>query len=458
MYLEHFGLCEHPFELVPDSDFLYMSDGHRQAKAYMDYTVWNRDGFVVITGEIGSGKTTLIEKLMSELSESVVVAKVFQTQLDEVEFLQAVLVEFGLHPFNAKKVELLDMLNTFLMNEFMAGKQLVLIIDDAHNLSRKTLEEIRLLSGLETHKEKVLHVILVGQPQLNQMLETPELEQLLQRVRLRYHLSPLSLEQLRAYINFRLEIAGRTTPPLFADDVFEPIYEYTGGVPRLINALCDTCLVCAYADDEPKVTLEVLKTAIAELKWVPYAQRPVRRPAEAPSITSGDSAADALREHTQALRDVTRQLDQFKELAPTLASISTRMAGIESHLRRLAGTNAPDNTQPANETQGGWTDAGAEKAILNGSRRKLAIGTAAVLLLNVNGTLHAVGSHCPHDGTDLAESKTENGEIICPVDGSRFSLKTGVAPGLPAREPLAIFPVRVRKGRVQVQIRTRSQR
>ena len=167
MYLEFFGLKEYPFRLTPDVDFLFMSSAHARAKAYMDYSVWNREGFVVITGEIGCGKTTLIQKLLSELNdEDVLVAKIFQTQLDDVEFLQAVLVEFGLNPFNAKKVELMDMLNTFLIENFHNDRQAILIVDEAHNLSMKALEEIRMLSGLETHKEKILHVILVGQPQL----------------------------------------------------------------------------------------------------------------------------------------------------------------------------------------------------------------------------------------------------------------------------------------------------
>src|SRR5467141_2304579 len=206
MYLEYFGLSAQPFGLTPDSGFLFMSEPHSRAKAYMDYTVWNREGFVVITGEIGCGKATLIQKLLSELDENVGVAKVFQTQLDEVEFLQAVLVEFGFNPFNAKKVELLDMLNTFLIEQFLQGKQIVLIVDDAHNLSMKVLEEIRMLAGLETRKEKILHVILVGHP---------EMEQLMQRVKLRYYIRALSEKELGDYIRHRLSIVGAKNRTLF---------------------------------------------------------------------------------------------------------------------------------------------------------------------------------------------------------------------------------------------------
>src|SRR5712691_1879979 len=273
MYLEYFGLSAQPFRLTPDSDFLFMSEPHSRAKAYMDYTVWNREGFVVITGEIGCGKTTLIQKLLSELDDNVVVAKVFQTQLDEVEFLQAVLVEFGLNPFNAKKVELLDMLNTFLIEQFLQNKQIVLIVDDAHNLSTKVLEEIRMLAGLETRKEKILHVILVGQPQLNEILDQPEMEQLLQRVKLRYNIPPLSEQEVSQYILFRLSIAGAADRALFLLEAFPVIYKYAGGTPRLINTLCDAALTCAYADSLPRITAKVVEAAAGELQWPSYSER-----------------------------------------------------------------------------------------------------------------------------------------------------------------------------------------
>src|SRR5215467_7152612 len=212
-----------------------MGEAHRRAKAYMDYAVWNREGFLVITGEVGCGKTTLIQKLLSELEETVVVAKIFQTQLDEVEFLQAVLVEFGLNPFNAKKVELLDMLNTFLVEQYLQRKQIVLIVDDSHNLSLKVLEEIRMFAGLETRKEKILHVILVGQPQLNHMLDHPDMQQLVQRIKLRYHIRALTEPEMGDYIRHRLTIAGAPNRSLFAQQVFPLIYRYAGGIPRLIN-------------------------------------------------------------------------------------------------------------------------------------------------------------------------------------------------------------------------------
>src|SRR3989344_6106461 len=336
MYLEFFHLKEFPFRLTPDSEFMYMSGAHSRAKAYMDYTVWNREGFVVISGEIGSGKTTLIQKLLSELDENVLVAKIFQTQLDEVEFLQAVLVEFGLNPFNAKKVELIDMLNTFLVDNFLQLKQLVLIVDDAHNLSLKVLEEIRMLAGLETRKEKVLHVILVGQPALSDMLDTPEMEQLVQRVRLRYHIKSLTESDMRDYIHHRLRIAGVANPEeVFTADTLPIIYKYTGGLPRLINTLCDTAMTCAFADNVRTVSMSVMNAAIEELQWLPYAKRINKRRAEI-GASGGSEAQGLLRDNTRALANISQQLGRLDNLAPGPSTIAGKMANIETLLKRIS--------------------------------------------------------------------------------------------------------------------------
>ena len=171
MYLEHFQLTELPFRLSPDPAFLYLSKHHARAKAYMESTIWFTDGFVVITGEIGSGKTTLIETFLRELEKDVVVAQVAQTQVSPIEFLQAVLVQFGFSPFKMRKAELLATLNQFLVEQYAAGRKVLLIVDEAQNLSNRVLEEIRLLSGVETTKEKVLRIILAGQPELNDKLD-----------------------------------------------------------------------------------------------------------------------------------------------------------------------------------------------------------------------------------------------------------------------------------------------
>ncbi len=266
-YLSHFKLREQPFRLTPDPEFVYLSKQHARAKAYMESTIWLADGFVVITGEIGSGKTTLLQSFLSELDDDVIYAVVSQTQLNATQFLQSILTEFGFKPFNQRKVELLDMLNMFLIEQYSNGKKVVLVVDEAQNLSHKVLEEVRMLSGVETHKEKVLRIILAGQPELKETLESPNLKQLMQRIRLRFHLGPLDRQELQEYVAHRLKVAGNRNPELIAVDCFDIIYRYSGGVPRLINTFCDTALLCAFADSATTVTVEHFRTAVDELDW-----------------------------------------------------------------------------------------------------------------------------------------------------------------------------------------------
>ncbi len=333
MYLEHFQLKEYPYQLTPDSDFLYMSKAHSRAKAYMDYAIWNRDGFVVITGEVGTGKTTLIQKFISNLDKNVLMAKIFQTQLTEEQFLQAVLNEFELRPLHTGKVELLDMLNNFLLENFRQSRQVVLIVDEAQNLSLSVLEEIRLLSGLETRKEKLLHIILVGQPELKEKIESPELSQLLQRVRLRFHLRGLSEVETREYILHRLRVAGARRLSIFADNTIPIIYQYTGGIPRLINTLCDTALTCAYVDELRTVSTAVIKEAIDELQWQPFSHR-----AKVASLkrwvgqANNPELAHLLRENRQLLSEIGNRLEKLESLFP----LTGKIISIEAQLRRIA--------------------------------------------------------------------------------------------------------------------------
>src|SRR5450755_401524 len=270
MYLELFKLHELPFRLSPDPQFLYLSKQHARAKAYMESTIWFTDGFVVITGEIGSGKTTLIETILRELQGNVVVAQINQTQLSPTEFLQTILVQFGFTPFDMKKPEVLATLNQFLVEQHLSGRRVLLIVDEAQNLSNRVLEEVRMLSGIETTKEKVLRIILAGQPELNEKLNSPNLVQLTQRVRLRFHLTALNKAEMNAYIDHRLEVAGSQGRRIFTDDTYPTIYRYTGGVPRLINTLCDTCMMAAFGKDQNFVTAEELDAAIRELQWVEF--------------------------------------------------------------------------------------------------------------------------------------------------------------------------------------------
>lgn len=289
MYLEHFKLKDFPFRLTPDPHYLFMSQSHARAKAYMDYSLWKRDSFIVITGEIGSGKTTLIEDLLAHADSNVTIARIHQTQLNEQEFLQAVLAEFGDKRFNAGKVELLDTIKTFLIRQHSKKKHSLIIVDEAQNLTPKVLEELRLLSDLETHKEKRVNVLLVGQPQLNDILDSPGLEQLVQRVRLRFHLGSLTEEETQEYIESRLEVAGCNSRNLFESNSYSLLFQYTGGIPRLINILCDTVLTAAFAEGDASINTAHVVSALNELQWVPYLERPKYGQERMPHTQSGKS-------------------------------------------------------------------------------------------------------------------------------------------------------------------------
>jgi general secretion pathway protein A len=331
MYIESFKLRELPFRLSPDPQFLFLSRAHARAKAYMESTIWFTDGFVIITGEIGSGKTTLIESFLRQLDSDVVIAQINQTQVSAVEFLQSVLVQFGFSPFKMKKAELIATLNSFLIEQYAAGRKVLLIIDEAQNLSLKVLEEIRLLSGIEATKEKVLRIILAGQPELNEKLDSPELIQLAQRVRLRFHLGPLSRDDLRAYITHRLEVAGADGRQIFAEDTFAEIFKYTGGVPRLVNTLCDTSMMAAFNEDRDTVSLKDIASAIGELQWAEFSVRA--------STIASTMAARALTNGTPSTGDRAA-----KSLAKIVLSTEGKAVG-ELHLvpgRKVIG-RTPDN-------------------------------------------------------------------------------------------------------------------
>lgn len=267
MYLDFYNLEKHPFQIAPDYHFLYLSRQHARAMAYMKYTVVNHEGFAVISGEIGSGKTTLVQKFLAEMDRNVTVVRVTQSLLNAIEFLQTVTRGLGAKTTANEKVALHNEIRRELEQLRRRSNNVLLLVDDAQNLEDAVLEEIRLLADTEAEHGSALSVILVGQPELEQRLKQPTLRQLDQRVRLRFKLGPLSEEETDLYIQFRMKLAGWEGPPLFEADVCYAVHRYTRGVPRLINILCDSILLNAFVENENQLSVKLVEAAAAELEW-----------------------------------------------------------------------------------------------------------------------------------------------------------------------------------------------
>jgi general secretion pathway protein A len=267
MYLNFYGLTEKPFNATPDPKFLYMSPGHREALAQLLYGTQERKGFIVLTGKVGTGKTTLLHTLRQRLNGQAAIAFVVNSTLPFDELLEYVLEDLGVpEQRGASRARRLIALNNFLIERERAGQNTVLIIDEAQNLDVSTLEHIRLLSNFETPTSKLLQILLVGQPELKTKLNLPELWQLRQRVGLRCQIPSLTLEETRAYVRTRLRIAGARDLGLFSDAAVLRISGYAGGIPRLINTVCDHCLLFGYADQKRRIDRQVVDQAIEYLE------------------------------------------------------------------------------------------------------------------------------------------------------------------------------------------------
>jgi len=266
MYNSYFNLNENPFSIAPDPRFLYMSEQHREALAHLMFALETEGGFVLLTGEVGTGKTTVCRCLLEQLPGDLNVAFVLNPRLTASELLATVCDELQIdYPAGTTSGKILvDKINRYLLATHAAGRKTVLIIDEAQNLSAEVLEQIRLLTNLETTQRKLLQVVMLGQPELRELLARPELRQLSQRITARYHLGPLERGEVAAYINHRLAVAGHRKK-LFNDKVISLVYRYTGGIPRLINVLCDRALLGTYVQGQDKVTTATLKTAAREV-------------------------------------------------------------------------------------------------------------------------------------------------------------------------------------------------
>jgi len=260
--LAFFGLQQKPFNPTPDPRFLYLSPGHREGLAQLLYGVQEHTGFILLTGEVGTGKTTLLRTLLSRLDGNTASAFVFDTTLPFEGLIEYMLEDFGVAKPGESHAQRLIALNNFLIERRRAGQNTLLVLDEAQNLDLRALEQIRLLSNFETQTEKLLQILLAGQPELLNKLDRPELRQLKQRISLRCRILPLTPAQTRDYIRTRLRIAGASDLRLFSDAAITRIAEYSGGIPRLINTLCDHCLLIGYADQIRRIDRKIVEEAI----------------------------------------------------------------------------------------------------------------------------------------------------------------------------------------------------
>ncbi len=264
MYEEFYNLIEKPFQIVPNPDYLYLSPGHKNALTFLEYGLAESTGFVLLTGEIGAGKTTLIRYLLNQIESDMEVAVVFNTNVNSEQLLNLILQEFELEAHEDNKAKSLEILNAFLIGQYAERRRVLLIIDEAQNLNNDALEEVRMLSNVQSDDQVLMQIMLVGQPELRARLKTPALVQFSQRVAVNYHLQALSRDETKEFILFRLKKAGSTSQ-IFTSNAIEMIYQASTGIPRTINLICDSALVYGFADELLTVDTPVIETVINEL-------------------------------------------------------------------------------------------------------------------------------------------------------------------------------------------------
>ncbi len=319
MYTAFFNLTEKPFELLPNPKFLFLSKGHKKALSYLQYGIQERAGFTLLTGEVGSGKTTLLRNIIKDLGPQTTMAMVFNTQVETVQLLALINEDFDLDVEGKDKVALLRDLNDFLVEENSNGRRPIVIIDEAQNLSPEALEEIRLLSNLEFDSFKLLQIILVGQPELRQMISQPSLRQLRQRISISCHLGPLSREETKDYIYHRLEIAGNREALILNSKVIDLIYEFSSGGPRLINVICDFLMLTSFVEEDHEISEDLVYEAVEELSIVSL------QPKKALTVTAVEEGP-SLPQEASKIKSIEKRLD---EIESHFASLIDRDAALE---------------------------------------------------------------------------------------------------------------------------------
>lgn len=313
MYKEFYGLRANPFNVNPDPRYLFLTRHTEEALACLTYGIQSRKGFVLLTGEVGTGKTTLINKLLEWLRlQQVATAFIFNSRLNVAQFLDYMMADFGIPGDSKSKSQILLRLYNWLLDRYRAGETAVLIVDEAQNLSAEVLEEIRMLTNLETFTEKLLQIVLVGQPELEQKLKQPELRQLRQRLTLRAKTHPLTLEETRAYVQQRLRIAGSNGQPIFDPEAVTAVHRYSQGIPRVINLVCEHCLVSGFVDQ-----LKIINTPVVDAVARDFDLGDNHGPSSLPPPPAKVVAKDDL---VDALRSLATLADRLREEEKTTTS------------------------------------------------------------------------------------------------------------------------------------------
>lgn len=315
MYEAFFNLAKKPFDLVPNPEFLFLSRSHKKALAYLDYGIRERAGFILLTGDIGSGKTTLIRDLIRKHRGNVVLSKIFNTRVDSHQLLSMINDDFGLPIEGKDKITLLRELNEFLIDQYAAGQQPVIIVDEAQNLTPAILEEIRMLSNLETDDAKLLQIILVGQPELRDHLAGAEMLQFRQRINVNCQLSPLSRVETENYVLHRLEVAGNRNAAIFSTEALDVVYKYSRGIPRLVNIICGFLMLSAFAEQTTVIDGKMAREIVGDLDFENQYWGDLIEPLTAHDSTSAVSHAPAM--------------NGFEELTLLLRDIGTRLESLE---------------------------------------------------------------------------------------------------------------------------------
>jgi len=320
MYTSFFGFKYKPFQLTPDPEFLFLSRAHKKAMIYLNYGITDNSGFILLTGEIGTGKTTLLRSMIKHIPQDIKLARINNTKVTSEQLISMINEDFGLDVKGLDKTQLLSKLTDFLIAQYSQGRRSMIIIDEAQNLSADLLEEIRMLSNLETDKSKLLQIILVGQPELNITLSRSELEQLRQRITVCTHISPLTREEIDSYIKYRLRVAGNEEAVTFEDGVTDAIFNFSRGIPRLINILCDFSLLTAFTDSRKIIDMVLINEVINDL----IDERPETKAA---ASQTGECIIP----------------DKYSDIEKTLLSIDVRLKNLEAAVNEIQKRNFADN-------------------------------------------------------------------------------------------------------------------